>query len=540
MTVDYLIIGSGIAGLSLAIRLSEFGTVLIVSKKEVWESNTNYAQGGIASVIDKTDSIDAHVADTMIAGDDLCNEDAVRLMVEEGPKGLDDLISWGVAFTKQDDGELDLAMEGGHSYRRIAHAKDATGKEIERALIEKVKASDRISVLADHMAVDLITEHTLGQDTSERITCFGAYILNRKNKKIFKAIASYTVLCTGGCGEVYLHTTNPSIATADGVSMAYRAGCRVENMEFMQFHPTSLYEGDQKQSDRSFLITEAVRGFGATLRNHKNEAFMKHYDDRLELAPRDIVARAIDEEMKKNDLDFVYLDLTHKAADEIKDHFPTIYRKCKLLNIDITKDLIPVVPSAHYMCGGIKVNLDGETELDGLMACGEVSSTGIHGANRLASNSLLEALVYTVRIAKHIEKHQRESIDETKIPDWDDSGTFDIDEWTIIRHDRMEVKRIMWDFVGIVRSDFRLNRALQRINLMLSEIEVFYRKSKVIPELIELRNITHTAQLIVRSALQRKESRGLHYTIDYPDKSDSFKTNTVLRSTRFLGKYSHA
>jgi L-aspartate oxidase len=530
---DFLVIGSGIAGLSFAIEAAELGTVHVITKKNIFESNTSYAQGGIASVIKSNDSFEKHVSDTLIAGADLCNKKAVEMMVSDGPKVIEKLINWGVEFTRNEEGKLSLAKEGGHSHHRILHADDITGKEIERALIEKAFNHPNIKIFKNHIGIDFITEHNIDHNPEpDKIHCFGAYVLDSEKNEIHRFVSAHTILSSGGAGQVYLHTTNPGVATADGIAMAYRAGCEVENLEFVQFHPTSLYLSHRDEEKQSFLISEAVRGFGGILRNHKGEAFMKKYDERLELAPRDIVARAIDSEMKKNHENHVLLDLTHKSPLEIIKHFPNIYQTCLENKIDITKEAIPVVPSAHYLCGGVKTDLEGKTSIHGLFACGEVASTGIHGANRLASNSLLEAMVFANKILKNIKLNKKD-IPQVEIPEWDDSGTFDHEEWGMIFHDKQFIRQTMWNYVGIVRSTFRLNRARRRINLILSEIEEFYKKSPVTVELIELRNIAMVAALIIRNAIARKESRGLHFTTDFPDKNEAEKIQKPLRSSRF-------
>jgi len=511
---DFLVVGSGIAGLSYALRAADHGQVTIITKKEDKESNTNYAQGGIASVISKTDSFEAHVNDTLTAGAGLCHEQAVKYMVTQGPIAIKQLINTGVHFSLNKKKSLDLGREGGHSRNRIVHAKDFTGREIERALIDQVKRHRNIEILEDHIAIDLITAHqTEERDYSHGNRCWGIYALDLKNNIIKTILSASTLLSTGGCGQVYLHTTNPSIATGDGVAMAYRAGAKIANMEFMQFHPTSLY----CENSDAFLISEAVRGYGAILCDKRGNPFMRQYHKHAELAPRDIVARAIDQEMKKSGEPCVYLDLTDKPAPSIKKKFPNIYNKCLQFNIDITKDRIPVVPAAHYMCGGIVVDMKGMSSIDGLFACGEVAFTGVHGANRLASNSLLEAIVFTapaVNAAKGYLKNFRREI--PNILPWNLEGTFNQEEWVYIVHDKHVIRELMWDYVGIVRSDFRLARAARRLDLIASEVEEFYKYTVVTNDLIELRNIATIAGLIVRSAMTRKESRGLHYTLDHP------------------------
>jgi L-aspartate oxidase len=524
---DFLVIGSGIAGLSFALKAAEIGRVIIITKKEDKESNTNYAQGGIASVLGKNDSFDSHIKDTLIAGAGLCDEEAVKYMVENGPAAIENLLNSGVVFSRTEEQALDLIREGGHSKERIVHAHDFTGREIERALLLTAKNKQNIQILENHVAIDLITEHqTEKRDFRHGIHCWGAYALDVKQDLVKTISARVTLLSTGGCGQVYLHTTNPSIATGDGIAMAYRAGALVANMEFMQFHPTSLYS----EGSKAFLISEAVRGYGAILRDKQGSAFMKSYHQNAELAPRDIVARAIDREMKKSGEACVYLDLTKKDAQSIIKRFPNIYQRCLDFQLDITKDWIPVVPAAHYMCGGVVVDLSGSTNIKGLFACGEVAFTGVHGANRLASNSLLEAVVFTdpaIRMA--VDYLNSSTIKIPNILPWNVEGTFNQDEWVYLVHDRHVIREVMWDYVGIVRSDFRLKRALRRLDVIASEVEEFYKKTVVTNDLIELRNIATVAQLIVRSAMTRKESRGLHYTTDYPNRDDEhWKKDTFL------------
>jgi L-aspartate oxidase len=497
--------------------------VLIITKKSRSESNTNYAQGGIASVVAEHDSLEAHIRDTLIAGAGLCHEDAVRVLVEEGPERVRELIQLGAKFTRTPTGKLDLGREGGHSANRIVHAKDLTGRELERALLAAIYRQKNITVLEDHFAVELLTDHqrTGKRRNPKHITCYGAYVLDEKTGTVEIVRAKKAVmLATGGAGQVYLHTTNPLIATADGVAMAYRAGGLIGNMEFIQFHPTTLYAPEAN----SFLISEAVRGIGGILLNQAGERFMTHYDSaRMELAPRDIVARAIDAELKKHGENYVYLNVSHISAKRIRHEFPNIYNRCKEIGLDITKEPIPVVPAAHYSCGGVVTTLDGTTNIDRLYASGEVSMTGVHGANRLASNSLLEALVFSRRAAKHLLKRIRQAdIRDEKITlmPWDESGTENAEEWVYISHDRREVQQLMWDYAGIVRSNYRLERASRRIKLIRNEIEDYYRRTKVTVPLLELRNIAETALLIVTSAMRRKESRGLHYTTDYPKTDD--------------------
>jgi L-aspartate oxidase len=524
---DFLVVGSGIAGLSFALTAANHGRVLIITKKEDKESNTNYAQGGIASVISKTDSINEHIEDTLQAGDGLCDEEAVRLMVREGPDAIQQLIKTGVDFSKTEQGMLDLGREGGHSQDRIVHAHDFTGREIERALLANIKSHPNIEILENHIAIDLITEHqTKNKDFSRGIHCWGAYALDIKNNLIRTILSAATILSTGGSGQVYLHTSNPPIATGDGIAMAYRAGADIANMEFMQFHPTTLHQNDPT----SFLISEAVRGFGAILRDSRGKAFMKEYHKDAELAPRDVVARAIDREMKKSGESCVYLDLTKKNAESVKNRFPTIYKRCLEYKIDITAEWIPVVPAAHYMCGGVVVDMNSCTTIDRLFACGEVAFTGVHGANRLASNSLLEAVVFTKPAVEEATKYITNF--RARMPDilpWNIEGTFNQEEWVYLVHDRHVIREVMWDYVGIVRSDFRLGRAARRLGVIASEVEAFYKKTVVTNDLIELRNIATVAQLIVKCAISRQESRGLHYNTDYPKRDDkNWQHNTII------------
>jgi L-aspartate oxidase len=518
---DVLIIGSGIAGLFAALKISQFAEVVVVTKKEKTESNTNYAQGGIASVISSEDSFDKHIQDTMTAGSGLCNEKTVKIMVEEGPSRINDLIEIGTQFSLK-DGNLELALEGGHSTPRIVHSKDLTGKEIESALVKKINSLNNIRVIENTLAIELITEHNISSlklSVIQNRNCWGAYVLDTRSGKVMKILAKAILLATGGVGQVYQHTTNPKIATGDGIAMAYRSGARIANMEFIQFHPTSLYSSEKTSfGGQSFLISEAVRGFGGKLFTRGGVEFMSQYDKRRELAPRDIVARAIDSELKISGDEYVHLDISHKNSNEIKRRFPNIHEHCSTQGIDITKEPIPVVPAAHYSCGGIVVDEFSRSSLNGLYACGEVSMTGVHGANRLASNSLLEAVVFAHRAAENIKDFIKgNSLKLKDIPDWDESGTLSPDEKILITHSLKEVKTTMWDYVGIVRSNQRLTRAAKRIHNIYEEVEEFYKSIKVFPELLELRNLISCAHIIIKSALQRKESRGLHFTLDYPD-----------------------
>jgi L-aspartate oxidase len=505
--------------------------VLIVTKKERSESNTNYAQGGIASVASDEDTLESHFRDTITVGAGLCHEDAVRVLVTEGPQRVQDLIDLGARFTRTRAGKLHLGREGGHSANRIVHAKDFTGRELERALLQAVQKHPQITILVNHYAVELLTDHQRklgsvhkkdGKNAKDRrLSCYGAYILEESTGKVTLCRANAaTMLATGGAGQVYLHTTNPLIATGDGVAMAYRAGAKIGNMEFIQFHPTTLYVPEA----HSFLISEAVRGAGGILINRSGERFMKRYDPKqMELAPRDVVARAIDSELKRRGDSYVYLDVSHLPARSIRHEFPSIYKRCKEHGIDITKQPIPVVPAAHYSCGGIVASLDGTTNIDRLYASGEASMTGVHGANRLGSNSLLESLVWSHRAATHlIKRMEGKPTKRPSVPlmEWDESGTENAEEWIYISHDLREVQELMWDYAGIVRSNYRLERAERRLKLIRKEIEEYYRRTKVTMPLLELRNTAEVALLIVRSALRRKESRGLHYTTDYPKIDD--------------------
>ncbi len=523
---DYLVIGSGVAGLSFALDVAEFGEVSLITKSTLCETNTTLAQGGISAVTDPDDDPESHAKDTHIAGADICHDDAVEVLVKDASGRIEDLVRWGVNFDKEKDGSFDLAREGGHSHHRILHVADQTGKSIQSTLVERVKEHPNIQVYENHMAVELITDHhVLSNLQSAFNICFGAYVLDEKSGDVNIFKADFTLLATGGASRVYLHTTNPQVATGDGIAMAYRAGVRIANMEFIQFHPTALYEPGAEP----FLITEACRGFGGILRNAAGERFMENYDQRLELAPRDIVARAIDAECKKRGESCAYLDMTHLPENRVLAHFPNIAKYCKdNLKIDISKEWIPVVPAAHYVCGGVMTNLNGQTSMHNLFAAGETAHTGVHGANRLASNSLLEGLVFAHRAAKRVIEKRQNKYNNVFIPEWDDTDVTNEQEWSLIRNNRMELQTIMWDYVGIVRSKVQLNRAITRMTTLYEEIEEYYKRTKVSLDLLELRNLSAVAYLIVRSALRRNESRGLHYMSDYPEKDNKYLKDTII------------
>ncbi len=528
---DVLIIGSGASGLSMALALAPRCRVAIVAKSTIEESATLYAQGGVSAVIDQADSIESHVNDTIAVGGGLCDPDVVEFVVQRGRERIEWLIAQGVPFSthQSDDGSVDfhLTQEGGHSRRRVVHAADATGRAIETTLVERVRAHPAITVFERHMAVDLVTLGKLGL-TPDR--CVGAYILDLDNRIVRTLRAKCCVLATGGAGKVYLYTSNPDVATGDGIAMAWRAGCAVANMEFVQFHPTCLYHPHAK----SFLLTEALRGEGGHLLAASGERFMAAYDERMELAPRDIVARAIDHEMKKTGADHVFLDVTHKPAAFLREHFPTVLERCAAFGVDITTDPIPVVPAAHYLCGGVVTDVRGRTSLNGLYAVGEVASTGLHGANRMASNSLLECLVIAHAAAETILASIDDAPAVPAVPDWDESQVTDADEEIVVAHNWDELRRFMWDYVGIVRSNKRLERARNRVDLLHKEISEFYGNFRISGDLIELRNLVQVAELIIRSALKRKESRGLHYTLDYPALDDrNHARDTILRAGDF-------
>ena len=526
-----LIIGGGAAGLSLALRLADQAPVCILAKGPLTEGSSLYAQGGVAAVLGDRDSIESHVADTLVAGAGLCDEAAVRFTVQRSRDAIAWLIDQGVAFTRLTEpggnGPFDdyhLTREGGHAQRRIIHAADSTGRAITTTLEDKVRAHRNITLHEHHIAIDLITTTRLGVAGENR--CLGAYVLDRRAGKVKVFRGRAVVLATGGAGKVYLYTSNPDVATGDGIAMAWRAGCRVGNMEFIQFHPTCLYHPKAK----TFLISEAVRGEGGRLCLPDGERFMHRYDERLELAPRDVVARAIDSEMKRLGLDCVYLDISHQPAEFIREHFPTIAARCLELGIDITREPIPVVPAAHYLCGGVVTDLRGRTDLPGLYTVGESAYTGLHGANRLASNSLLECLVFAESAAADILAGAADAGGDVTIPPWDESQVTDSDEEVVVTHNWQELRRAMWDYVGIVRTDKRLARALSRVQLLSREIQEYYANFRVTPDLIELRNLVQVAELIVRSAQLRRESRGLHYSLDCPLPDDSQPPRPTLLS----------
>lgn len=513
---DFLIIGSGIAGLIYALKVADHGKVCIVTKSDAEETATKYAQGGIAAVMYTPDTYEKHIIDTIVAGDGLNNREIVELTIKESTARIRELIEWGAQFDKNASGEYDLAREGGHSESRVFHHKDSTGLEIERALLNKIEEHPSIEILEDHFAIDLITQHHLGKEINrknEDIHCYGVYSMDMKKQEIWTILAKTTMLATGGAGNIYSNTTNPYVATGDGIAMAYRAKAQVENMEFIQFHPTSLYNPNEKPA---FLITEALRGFGAVLKTQDGKEFMQKYDKRGSLAPRDMVARAIDNEMKLSGDDFVYLDATHLDEDELFKNFPRIYAKCLTVNIDITKEMIPVVPSAHYICGGIKVDEFARSSITNLYASGECASTGLHGANRLASNSLLESAVFSHRASLNAIDSAEEINFCDNVPDWDASGTVLNEEMILITQSLKELRALMSSYVGIVRSNLRLKRALDRLEIIYRETEELYDRSILTINICELRNMINVAYLVIKMANKRKESRGLHYSIDYP------------------------
>jgi L-aspartate oxidase len=516
---DFLIIGSGIAGMSFALKVAHKGKVVIVCKNSLEDANTYYAQGGIASVTSQIDQFEKHIEDTMIAGSFLSDRSVVEKVVREAPAQITELISWGVDFDKDEKGNFDLHREGGHSEFRILHHKDNTGAEIQESLIRAIKKHPNIKVFEHHFAIEIITQHHLGIKVTrhtDHIECYGAYVLNQQTNHIHTILSKVSLMATGGIGNIYQTTTNPIIATGDGIAMVYRAKGQIKDMEFVQFHPTALFHPGERPS---FLITEAMRGYGAVLRTKSGKKFMHKYDERESLAPRDVVARAIDTEMKNRGDDFVYLDVTHKDPEETKKHFPTIYEKCLRYGIDITKDFIPVAPAAHYLCGGILVDTNGQSTINRLYANGECACTGLHGANRLASNSLIEAVVYADAAAKHALSNIDAITFRNDVPDWNDEGTSLPEEMVLITQSVKEVEQIMSSYVGIVRSNLRLKRAFDRLEILYRETENLYQRSIVSREICELRNIINTGYLVIKQAMERKESRGLHYSIDYPEKN---------------------
>ncbi|MDH5189834.1 MAG: L-aspartate oxidase [Gammaproteobacteria bacterium] len=527
---DVLVIGSGAAGLTLALQLADSARVTVISKGTLTEGSTFYAQGGVSAVFNDEDSIDSHVEDTLNSGAGLCNKEAVQFAVEHAREAVQKLIEYGVPFTREisSDGveNYHLTREGGHSHRRVIHAADTTGRAMETTLADRVKQHPNLTIYEQHIAVDLITGDKLGLSTNR---CLGAYVLDREKQKVHAFRSKFVILATGGASKVYLYTSNPDVSTGDGIAMAWRAGCRVANMEFIQFHPTCLYHPKAK----SFLVSEAVRGEGGKLLLPDGSPFMQKFDPRGELAPRDIVARAIDHEMKRTGSHCVYLDISHKPIDEIKKRFPNIYQRCLEYGFDMAMEPIPVVPAAHYTCGGVMTDLNGRTDIDGLYAIGETAHTGMHGANRLASNSLLECIVFGESAANNIRNQLKKIKLPAPLPDWDESRVTDSDEEVVVSHNWDELRRFMWDYVGIVRTTKRLQRAKHRIDLLLSEIHDYYGNFRVTNDLLELRDLTVVSDLIIRSAMQRKESRGLHYTLDYPDTLPSAQ-DTILTPENFM------
>ncbi|GHT40215.1 L-aspartate oxidase [Bacteroidia bacterium] len=516
---DCLVIGSGIAGMSYALKLADKASVALLCKTTLEDANTFYAQGGIASVTLPYDDFEKHVHDTLVAGDGICDKAVVEKVVREAPQQITELVRWGVDFDKDAQGEFDLHKEGGHSEFRILHHKDNTGQEIQESLINAIKRHPNVKVFDHHFAIEILTQHHLGQKVTKdtpNIECYGAYVLDEGTNKIHTFLSKVTMICTGGIGCIYQTTTNPLVATGDGIAMVYRAKGLVKDMEFVQFHPTALYNPMERPS---FLITEAMRGYGAVLRTRDGKEFMHKYDERGNLAPRDIVARAIDSEMKNSGSDFVYLDVTHKPAEETKREYPTIYEKCLSEGIDITKEYIPVAPAAHYLCGGIVVDMNACTTINRLYAAGECSRTGLHGANRLASNSLIEAIVYADAASKHTMAHLSDYTFKDDIPEWNDKGTSLTEEMVLITQEAREVGTYMSNYVGIVRSNLRLERAFERLELLYKETESLFARSIVSKDICELRNIINVGYLVIKQAMERKESRGLHYTIDYPRKN---------------------
>ena len=527
---DFVIVGTGVSGLSFALEASKYGSVAVITKRASENSNTTWAQGGICCVADDEDSFESHIADTVDAGAGLCDHDVVKTIVESAPSAIEKMVNIGVQFDRNSSGRYELGKEGGHSQRRILHSKDTTGKEISEKLIYSAKQSENIEIFEHHFAIDIITTEKLGVSGTNEVA--GIYVLNESTGEILTFRSDKVVLCTGGCGRVYLYTTNPNIATGDGLAMAYRAGAEISNMEFIQFHPTCLYHHELK----NFLISEAVRGEGGKLIGKDGNEFMHKYDPRGSLAPRDIVARAIDHEIKKTGQPCVYVDIRHKSRGYIEERFPNIYKTCLSVNIDPAIDPIPVVPAAHYQCGGVKTDVDGKTSINGLYAIGEVACTGLHGANRLASNSLLEGAVMAFRAVENINTENKKNRPKNKnliIPDWTSGEAEDVDELVVIYHNWDEIRRLMGDYVSIVRTNKRLKRAATRLLNLRKEVQEFYWNFKICSELLELRNLVDTASLVVNCAQRRKESRGLHYTLDFPDTMDSKEAhNTITKFDR--------
>lgn len=536
LTYDVLVIGGGVAGLTLALRLADKARIAIIAKGPLTESSSLYAQGGIAAVLDEQDSVQRHIDDTLNAGAGLCDENAVRFTVEHGVEAVQWLIDQGVLFTREpgEDGVrgYHLTREGGHSRRRVIHAADTTGEAVEMTLAERVLSHRNIDIFEQHIAVDLITGDKVGLANNR---CYGAYVLDREAGEVHAIASHNVVLATGGANKVYLYTTNPDVSTGDGIAMAWRAGCRVANMEFIQFHPTCLYHPEAK----TFLMTEAIRGEGGHLLLPDGSRFMEKYDPRGELAPRDIVARAIDNEMKRQGIECVYLDISHKPAKFVRTHFPNIYSRCLEYGYDITKQAVPVVPAAHYTCGGVMTDLNGQTDIQGLYAIGETACTGLHGANRLASNSLLECMVFAKAAADDINSQLGKQSYTAKLPPWDESRVTDSDEEVVVSHNWHELRQFMWDYVGIVRTNKRLQRAQHRVDLLMSEIQEYYGNFRISNDLLELRNLSTVADLIIQSAIKRHESRGLHYTLDYPQNGSEPPENTVLTPGNFPAKIKH-
>ena len=527
---DFVVVGTGVSGLSFALEASKYGSVAVITKRASENSNTTWAQGGICCVADDEDSFESHIADTVDAGAGLCDHDIVKTIVESAPSAIEKMVNIGVQFDRNSSGIYELGKEGGHSQRRILHSKDTTGKEISEKLIYSAKQSENIEIFEHHFAIDIITTEKLGVSGTNEVA--GIYVLNESTGEILTFRSDKVVLCTGGCGRVYLYTTNPNIATGDGLAMAYRAGAEISNMEFIQFHPTCLYHHELK----NFLISEAVRGEGGKLIGKDGNEFMHKYDPRGSLAPRDIVARAIDHEIKKTGQPCVYVDIRHKSREYIEERFPNIYKTCLSVNIDPAIDPIPVVPAAHYQCGGVKTDVDGKTSINGLYAIGEVACTGLHGANRLASNSLLEGAVMAYRAVENINTENKKNRPKNKnliIPDWTSGEAEDVDELVVIYHNWDEIRRLMGDYVSIVRTNKRLKRAATRLLNLRKEVQEFYWNFKICSELLELRNLVDTASLVVNCAQRRKESRGLHYTLDFPDTMDSKEAhNTITKFDR--------